>query len=91
MTYIDQLPTDVEVGSMFTVKPTESGKAGRRLSSPTLPDEPKAREEMLDSILTERIYDYLGSHTFEFKIQKNSIKEWKRSFDSEGTLPFALN
>lgn len=86
LTYIDRLPADVEVGSMFTVKQTESGKAGKRFSSITLPDEPRAREEMLNNILTEKIYDYFASHTFEFKIPKNSIKDWKRSLDIEGML-----
>ncbi|GJQ85502.1 hypothetical protein Trydic_g23090 [Trypoxylus dichotomus] len=83
LTYIDQLPADIEVGSMFTVRQIESSKAGRRFSSITLPDEPRAREEMLDNILAERIYDYFTSHIFEFKIPTNSMKEWKRSFDNE--------
>lgn len=84
MTYIDQLPTDIEVGSMFSVKRIDGGKAGRRFGSPVLPANPKEREEMLDDILTERVYEYLTSHTIEFKIPHNSMRDLKKSFRDEG-------
>lgn len=44
-----------------------SGFQSRSTSPLILPDEARAKEEVLDHVLMERMEDYVGSHTLEFK------------------------
>lgn len=58
---------------------------GRSLSDVELSDDPDTREQEVDSLLVDRVARFLGSHTLQFKVSKESIKDVQRSLE-EGKL-----
>lgn len=46
-----------------------------------LPAEPEAREAEVDSLLVDRVARFLGSHTIQFKVPKDSIQDMQRSLE----------
>lgn len=47
----------------------------------TLPSEPEAREHRVDLMLMDRIANFLGSHTLQFKMPRDSIQDMQRALE----------
>lgn len=47
----------------------------------TLPSEPEAREHRVDLLLIDRIANFLGSHTLQFKMPRDSIHDMQRALE----------
>lgn len=58
-----------------------SVKGGRSLSNVELPENVEARENQVDSLLADRVARFLGTHTLQFKVPKDSIEEMQRSLE----------
>ncbi|XP_060529151.1 uncharacterized protein LOC132703729 [Cylas formicarius] len=69
--YIDSLPSEMEIGG---VKIKSNGAHPRREPLEKLPEEPRARESALESILWERIGEYLSTHSLEIQLPKDSMQ-----------------
>lgn len=85
--YLDRLPNNIEISNGISIKQNVGGeiRTGRHLFEPNMfPEEPRAREEAIDSVLMDRILDYLGTHTFEFKVPSETVNDLRRSFEEEG-------
>lgn len=54
---------------------------GRSLSDVELPENVDAREGQVDSLLADRIARFLGTHTLQFKVPKDSIEDMQRSLE----------
>lgn len=58
-----------------------AAKGGRSLSDVELPENVEARESQVDSLLADRVARFLGTHTLQFKVPKDSIEEMQRSLE----------
>lgn len=84
--YVDQTNGDVTITEGITLVQTEQPAAvGRSLDDVTLSSEPEARENEVDALLVERVARFLGSHTLQFKVPKDSIEDMQRSLE-EGNI-----
>lgn len=81
--YLDRLPNNVDLGSGIKIKETHdgAGRSSRSYETAKMPDEPRARENELDSMIVEKLADYFTSHTFEFKMPSDAAKDLKRSLE----------
>ncbi|KAH1009429.1 uncharacterized protein LOC109535110 [Dendroctonus ponderosae] len=77
--YIDALPNELDIGGGVKVKP--NGRLSRKNELEALPEEPRAREDAVESILWDRVADYLSSHTIEIKVPPDAIQELQHSVD----------
>lgn len=84
--YVDDINGDIKVGEGITLVQTEpmAVKGGRSLSDVELPENIEARESQVDSLLADRVARFLGTHTLQFKVPKDSIEDMQRSLE-EGT------
>lgn len=60
---------------------TEETQQGRSLNDINLSDDEETREGEVDSLLVDRVARFLGSHTLQFKVPKESIKDVQRSLE----------
>ncbi|XP_053669984.1 uncharacterized protein LOC128720345 [Anopheles nili] len=67
-------------GIKFVQTEKDSAK-GRSLNDISLPAEPEARESEIDGLLVERAARFLGTHTLQFQVPKESIEDMQRSLD----------
>lgn len=80
--YVDDINGDVKVGEGITLVQTEAlPQGGRSLSDVSLSENVEARESQVDSLLSDRVARFLGTHTLQFKVPKDSIEEMQRSLD----------
>jgi hypothetical protein len=79
--YVDQTNGDVQLADGVQLIETEQPTQGRSMSEINLPVEPEARENEVDSLLVDRVARFLGSHTLQFKIPKDSIQDMQRSLE----------
>ncbi|KAL1494624.1 hypothetical protein ABEB36_010194 [Hypothenemus hampei] len=77
--YVNLLPNELDIGRSIKIKP--NGQISRNSEMEKLPDEPRAREDAVETILWDRISEYLSSHTIEFKIPSDAIQEMKQSVE----------
>ena len=54
---------------------------GRSLNDAPLSNNVDAREGQVDSMLADRVARFLGTHTLQFKVPKDSIQEMQRSIE----------
>lgn len=81
---MDTFPSEYDFGGGLIIRPATGVKRSARYFNPnSLPKEPNAREDLLDEVLMDRIVDYLSTHTFQFKVPEDTIREFKRSLDAE--------
>lgn len=77
---------DVKIGEGISIIQTEPiPEGGRSLNDINLSENGEAREGQVDSLLADRIARFLGTHTLQFKVPKDSIEDMQRSLD-EGNL-----
>ena len=85
MHYIDETDGDIEITEGIKLVETEKGSQGRSMNDVNLSAEPEAREGEIDSLLVSRVSKFLGSHTLQFKMPKDSIQDMQRSLE-EGKI-----
>lgn len=83
----DQTKGDFEVteGVKLVQTDEEPASESRSFNENELSDEPEQREQEVDGLLVDRVARFLGSHTLQFKVSKDAIKDVQRSFD-EGNI-----
>lgn len=59
------------------------------MSDINLSENGEARDGQVDSLLADRIARFLGTHTLQFKVPKDSIEDMQRSLD-EGNYFFLI-
>jgi hypothetical protein len=79
--YVDQTNGDVSLADGVTLIQTEQPAQGRSFSDIDLPAEPEERENEVDSLLVDRVARFLGSHTLQFQVPKDSIQDMQRSLE----------
>jgi hypothetical protein len=82
---VDKTEGDFEIGEGVKLVQTEETSQGRSLNDIELSDDEETREGEVDSLLVDRVARFLGSHTLQFKVPKDSIKDVQRSLE-EGKL-----
>lgn len=86
MNYVDNINGDVKIGEGIQLVQTEPiPEGGRSLSNMNLSENVETREGQVDSLLADRIARFLGTHTLQFKVPKESIEDMQRSLD-EGII-----
>lgn len=84
--YVDNVDGDVKIGDGISLIQTEAiPNGGRSLSDVELSENVEAREGQVDSLLADRIARFLGTHTLQFKVPKDSIEDMQRSFEEGNT------
>jgi pantothenate kinase len=79
---MDAVNGDIEVVEGINLVQTEAQQAGgRSLNDVDLPVDVEERESEIDSLLVDRVARFLGSHTLQFKVSKDSIQDMQRSLD----------
>lgn len=80
--YVDNVNGDVKIGEGISIIQTEPiPDGGRSLNDINLSENGEAREGQVDSLLADRVARFLGSHTLQFKVPKDSIEDMQRSLD----------
>lgn len=79
---VDKTEGDFEVTEgVKLVQTDEPSSQGRSLNDVQLSDDEETREGEVDSLLVDRVARFLGSHTLQFKVPKDSIKDVQRSLE----------
>lgn len=81
------LPNEFEIGGVVKVKKRKevnSSTEGQARSG-TLPEEPRAREDAIDTVLINKAVDFLSSHSIELKVPDDTISRMKNSMVEEGS------
>lgn len=79
--YIEQNNGDIEITDGIRLVQTEQVATGRALSENELSVDEDTRESEIDSLIVDRIARFLGSHTLQFKVPKESIHDMQRSLE----------
>lgn len=80
--YVDGVNGDVKIGEGISLIQTEVvPDGGRSLNDINLSENGEAREGQVDSLLADRVARFLGTHTLQFKVPKDSIEDMQRSLD----------
>lgn len=86
--YVDGVNGDVKIGEGISLIQTEAiPDGGRSLNDINLSENGEAREGQVDSLLADRIARFLGTHTLQFKVPKDSIEDMQRSLDEGNFQP----
>lgn len=78
---MDQSGGDIKITDGITLVKTDQVAEGRSLSENELPVEPEQREAEIDSLIVDRVARFLGSHTLQFRVPKDSIRDMQRSLE----------
>lgn len=68
------------------VQTEQPAQSGRSMNEINLSAEPEVRETEVDSLLMDRVSRFLGTHTLQFKIPKDSIQDMQRSLEEGKSL-----
>jgi Protein of unknown function (DUF1676) len=72
---------DITEGIKLVQNDDEPTAQGRSLNDVHLSEDEETREGEVDSLLVDRVARFLGSHTLQFKVPKDSIKDVQRSLE----------
>lgn len=86
---MDETEGDFTITEGINLVQTEEQSQARSLDDVQLSDDEETREQEVDSLLVDRVSRFLGSHTLQFKIPKDSIKDVQRSLE-EGNRSIAI-
>lgn len=78
---VDKTEGDFELSEGIRLVQTEEPSQARSIDEIQLSDDQETRESEVDSLLVDRIARFLGSHTMQFKVPKESIKDAQRSLE----------
>lgn len=79
--YFDTENGDVKLTEGIALIKTDFIPVGRSLNEIQLPEEAKARENEVDSLLFERVARFFGTHTLQFKVPKDSIQDIQQALE----------
>ncbi|CAO1426554.1 unnamed protein product [Diamesa hyperborea] len=79
--FVDKAEGDYELSEALKLVQTEQPAQGRSMNEINLSAEPEIREAEVDSLLMDRVARFLGSHTLQFKVPKDSIQDMQRSLE----------
>lgn len=80
--YVNDVNGDIQIGEGINLVQTEQvPTGGRQLTDIELSENVEARESQVDSLLADRVARFLGTHTLQFKVPKDSIEEMQRSLE----------
>jgi len=79
--FLDQQDGDVKITDGIALVKTEQVATGRSFTENELPAEPEQREAEIDSLIVDRVARFLSSHTLQFRIPKESIRDMQRSLE----------
>lgn len=77
----DKTEGDFEITEGINLVQSEAPSEARALNDFNLSDDQETREQEVDSLLLDRVAHFLGSHTLQFKVPKDSIKDVQRSLE----------
>lgn len=77
---------DLSEGIKLVQTDDEEDVQGRSLNDVHLSDDTETREQEVDSLLVDRVARFLGSHTLQFKMPKDSIHDVQRSLEEGNAL-----
>lgn len=84
---MDQHEGDIKITEGIALVKTEQAiEGGRSLSENDLPVEPEQREAEVDSLIVDRMARFLGSHTLQFRVPKESIRDMQKSVEEGNYL-----
>lgn len=86
---VDKTEGDFEITEGIKLVQTDEPSQARSLNDVELSDDTETREQEVDSLLVDRVARFLGSHTLQFKVSKDSIKDVQRSLE-EGETPMMM-
>lgn len=78
---VDKTEGDFVISDGVSLVQTEEPSQGRSLNDVQLSDDEETREQEVDSLLVDGVARFLGSHTLQFKMPKESIKDVQRSLE----------
>jgi hypothetical protein len=78
---VDKTQGDFEITEGIKLVETEEPSQARSLNDIQLSDDEETREGEVDSLLVDRVARFVGSHTLQFKVPKDSIKDVQRSLE----------
>lgn len=82
LNYVEDINGDVKIGEGIQLVQTEAiPEGGRSLSDINLSENVETRENQVDSLLADRVARFLGTHTLQFKVPKDSIEDMQRSLE----------
>lgn len=81
---VDKTEGDFEISEGVKLVQTEETSQGRSLNDIQFSEDEETREGEVDSMLVDRVARFLGSHTLQFKVPKDSIKDVQRSLEEGG-------
>lgn len=81
MRFLDQTDGDIKITDGIALIKNEQVPEGRSLNENELPMEPEQREAEIDTLIVDRIARFLSSHTLQFRIPKDSIRDMQRSLE----------
>lgn len=82
---VDKTEGDFVITEGIQLVQTEEPSEARSLNDIQLSDDQETREQEVDSLLVDRVARFLGSHTLQFKVPKDSFQDVQRSLE-EGEL-----
>lgn len=84
---VDKTEGDFEITEGISLVQSEEPSQARSINEITLSEDQETREQEVDSLLVDRVARFVGSHTLQFKVPKDSIKDVQRSLE-EGEICF---
>lgn len=87
---VDKTEGDFEISEGINLVQTEEQSQGRSLNDVQLSDDEETREQEVDSLLVDGVARFLGSHTLQFKVPKDSIKDVQRSLEEGKSYSVAI-
>jgi Protein of unknown function (DUF1676) len=78
---VDKTEGDFEITEGINLVQTDEPSQARSLNDVHLSDDQETREQEVDSLLVDGVARFLGSHTLQFKVPKDSIKDVQRSLE----------
>ena|SRR5690349_12601398 len=78
---VDKTEGDFEITEGISLVQSEEPSQARSLNEITLSDDQETREQEVESLLVDRVARFVGSHTLQFKVPKDSIKDVQRSLE----------
>lgn len=78
---VDKTEGDFDLSEGIRLVQTEEPSQARSIDEVQLSEDQETRETEVDALLVDRIARFLGSHTMQFKVPKESIKDVQRSME----------
>lgn len=78
---VDKTEGDFDITEGIRLVQSEEPSQARSIDDVHLSDDQETREQEVDSLLVDRVARFIGSHTLQFKVPKDSIQDVQRSLE----------